>query len=386
MTLPEWFTTQATEVVERIAARWADPAALPSDAPPGSLGGGAAGIALLHTERARTGHGDWATAHAWLARAIEPGADVTDTAGLFTGAPALAFVLHSAADDSRRYQRALRTLDAAVADLTYKRLRAAHQRMEQGRRPAFAEYDLIQGLTGLGCHHLRRDPRHSITGDVLAYLVRLTQPLAVADTLPPWWVHHAPNGGPSTIGGHGNLGLAHGIAGPLALLAIAARQGVVVDGHIDAIHAITDWLDRWRQPDLTWPEVVTATEIRRSDRPSWCYGTPGVARAHQLAAVVTGRADRRQDAEGALLRCIEDSARLTESGLCHGTAGFIRTAWRAAQDSLNPDLADVVTTHLAAALQADLHNPGLLRGASGVALNLHTLAVETDWDRCLALV
>jgi hypothetical protein len=37
---------------------------------PQSLSGGAVGIALLHIERARTGHGDEATAHAWLTEAI----------------------------------------------------------------------------------------------------------------------------------------------------------------------------------------------------------------------------------------------------------------------------------------------------------------------------
>lgn len=36
-----------------------------------SLADGAAGIALLYIERARAGHGDWSTAHAWLSAAGE---------------------------------------------------------------------------------------------------------------------------------------------------------------------------------------------------------------------------------------------------------------------------------------------------------------------------
>jgi hypothetical protein len=40
--------------------------------------------------------------------------------------------------------------------------------------------------------------------------------------------------------------MAHGISGPLALLAPAMRQGITVDGHAAAIHRICHWLDAWR--------------------------------------------------------------------------------------------------------------------------------------------
>ncbi|MGW1807070.1 lanthionine synthetase LanC family protein [Streptomyces sp. NPDC002078] len=51
---------------------------------------------------------------------------------------------------------------------------------------------------------------------------------------------------PRWPGGHGNFGLAHGIAGPLALLAMALRHGHAVPGQTQAIIRICDWLDRWR--------------------------------------------------------------------------------------------------------------------------------------------
>ncbi len=91
---------QALAAVRVIADRLADPAAVhTADSSEGgsgrcrpqSLAGGAAGIALLHIERARAGHGDWATAHAWLSAAVRDDLSAGPNASLFFGAPTLAF-------------------------------------------------------------------------------------------------------------------------------------------------------------------------------------------------------------------------------------------------------------------------------------------------------
>src|SRR5439155_8752570 len=126
-------------------------------------------------------------------------------------------------------------------------------------------------------------------GEVLSYLVRLTQPVTIDDdtVLPGWWTGNAPNDEPSPDwpGGHGNLGIAHGVAGPLALLSLAARDGIEVAGQREAIERICEWLDHWRTGTGTqawWPELVSRREHEAGTstqagpgRPSWCYGTPG---------------------------------------------------------------------------------------------------------------
>ncbi len=43
-------------------------------------------------------------------------------------------------------------------------------------------------------------------------------------------------------------------------------------------------------------------------RPSWCYGTPGIARAGQLAGIATGDAHRQHRYEEALVRCLDNPA------------------------------------------------------------------------------
>ncbi|WP_316959658.1 lanthionine synthetase LanC family protein [Streptomyces sp. TRM68367] len=176
-----------------------------------SLAHGPLGAALLPIERAHRGLTSWRDVHEQLAD-IRPLID-GDTAGLFLGAPAMAYVLHLAAADSDRYAGALDTLDGIVAAHTRPRLVAAHERIDQGRYAAFAEYDLFRGLTGLGALLLRRQPEgHELRG-VLEYLVRLTEPIAGpnGEQLPGWWVGHSPANKTVAQGGHANAGLAHGI-------------------------------------------------------------------------------------------------------------------------------------------------------------------------------
>src|SRR5699024_1154281 len=71
-------------------------------------------------------------------------------------------------------------------------------------------------------------------------------------------------------------------------------------------------------------------------RPSWCYGTPGLARAQQLAGLALGDADRQRMAENALLACVADRTqldRIRDASLCHGAAGLLHTAHRVARDA-----------------------------------------------------
>lgn len=380
------------------------PAAGPGQAQ--SLARGAAGIALLHIERAHSGLAHWDTARAWLAAAASGPVSAADDAGLFNGAPAVAFALHTAGEG--RYPGALARLDDAVRDLAHRRVGQALTRITRGDLPSLAEFDLIYGLTGIGAYLLHRAPGSDALEAVLRYLVRLAEPLqADGATLPGWWTSHDPSftSSPAFPGGHANNGMAHGIAGPLALLARAAMNGSTVDGHGEAIARICAWLDDWRQDDgdgSWWPQWITRKDLhaRRTSqpgpgRPSWCYGTPGLARAQQLAGLATGDTTRQDLAEHALAGCLSDPAqlaRLADTSLCHGWAGLFQTAWRAARDSRTPALADglpAMTGLLAQHARPRAGDSGLLEGDTGLALALHTAASgappASGWDTCLLL-
>jgi hypothetical protein len=378
----------------------------PGRAWPQALADGAAGIALLHIERARSGLGSPDTVHAWLSAATARPVTAATNAGLFFGAPALAFVSHAAAETGR-YRNATASLNEASTAVTRARLAAARKRAGEGTRPAIREYDLVRGLAGLGACHLRTQPGHQVTRDVLSYLVRLTRPASASSEFPPWWTSDSPSGesAPGYPQGHGNFGVSHGISAVLALLSIATIREIRAPGMDEAITRICAWTDQWVQHtggSPWWPGFITAAQARTGTidpvlrpRPSWCYGIAGTARAQQLAALATGDRHRQQTAELAMMTVLLDSSqtdRLPGTGLCHGTAGLLQSACRMAADAASPQLASAIPA-LARRLTAQLSDPApgpwLMDGAAGAALALHTAGTGTQpasgWDAFLLL-
>ncbi|WP_240796179.1 lanthionine synthetase C family protein [Streptomyces sp. RFCAC02] len=368
-----------------------------------SLAHGTAGTALAHIERAHHGLTPWADVHTHLASCAKH-LIAGGSASLYVGAPAIAFALHSAARGTGRYTGALHTLDSRITQLTRQRIQAAHERIDRRIRPRVGEFDLFYGLTGLGSYLLSRERAAPIVREVLTYLVRLTLPLdGDADQLPGWWTELGPSGHRTAEfpGGHGNLGMAHGVTGVLSLLAISTRAGVVVEGQIAAMKRICGLLDRWRQGTETspwWPQWITLAEygtgtVTQSGplRPSWCYGTPGLARAQQLAALALGDTERQRLAERALLACLSDPdqlGRIREAGICHGAAGLLHTTHRVARDAILTGF----DAHLPGLRTLLLEQPpatddGFLDGEAGRELSLLTDqsngVTVSGWDACL---
>ncbi|MFI5729265.1 lanthionine synthetase C family protein [Kribbella sp. NPDC051587] len=378
---------------------------LASDSAKHSLARGAAGQALLSIEQARAGQGSWAKAHEHVMRLTGVPVAAHIESSLFEGATAVAYVL--ASSEQTAYEPALATLDRYIDELTRGRLRRAHQRIDGGLLPELREFDLISGLTGLGVYQLRRRCGGEVLREVLQYLVRLCQPMT-NDGVPGWWTANDTADLPSDHwpGGHGNFGIAHGISGPLALMALAARRGVQVPGQLEAIRAICSWLDRWKQGDAEaawWPGTITRREHQTDllsqagpQRPSWCYSTPGIARAQQLAGLALNDPERQHLAESALHGCITDAAQLTQlrdTSLCHGWAGLVQASRRATADAgpespLAPALPEL-THRLNELVRTDESHgyPELLEGRIGVELVQISAAstVESIWDVCLLL-
>lgn len=374
------------------------------------LGRGLAGTALRQAVLAHNS-GRWEAAHAAAkAMTAQPVSMHDASASLYRGAPAVAYALHTASH--RAYQAALHVLDEQIATLVKSRLTDAHRRMDTQVPPRLREYDLISGLTGLGAYVLSRGSRPDLLQGVLRYLVRLIEEPVIAHGrwMPGWWTSDGPKRQPdkSWPPGHANFGMAHGVSGPIALLALSTRAGHEVPGQRRVLEQACDLLGDWAQPEAgsgCWPEIVGLDQWLRGPsrqpqpgRPSWCYGTPGIARSLQLAALACQRPTTQRLAEDALASCSEDPeqvGRFQDATVCHGWAGLCLALDRAANDA-GPD--SVLHQHRATAqarLTALMERsapppaPGLLTGADGILLTLHTLTpahgVSPGWDTCLLL-
>ncbi|AZS72458.1 lanthionine synthetase [Streptomyces lydicus] len=344
------------------------------------LSEGSLGMALLHIER-----GDLAGARSSLAQAVAGGVSAGGNASLFHGAPALEFVLSCAGRVGRDVRDAVdRVVDA--------RLAAARRRQASGALPHLAEFDLIRGLSGLGALLLTRGEASPRLEEVLAYLVSLSRPVCIEGRQVPGWWSAAGPADEEMSGGHGNNGVAHGIAGALAALSLAVRHGVQVPGQHEAIEVFARWLDTYGCRYWITRDQMSAPEPPEPGpaRPSWCYGQFGIARTQQLAALALNDPARRVAAEDTVAHTLADPAllgRITDASLCHGWAGLLTVARAVADDSPVPDRFTPLIEDLNKRLAADLDRltkPGFMEGRTGARLALDGTNT-TGWARALLI-
>jgi hypothetical protein len=223
------------------------------------------------------------------------------SSGMFSGLAGLAFSALSLSRGGSRYRRLLTALNDALLPQIESQAQKLKQQAIDGL--SFGDFDVISGLAGAGAYLLayhcsRRDDAAAlaVTEAVLEALVALA---GDTDGLPRWWTppHLLGDEEAVALHPHGNLncGLAHGIPGPLGLMALALSSGTVVSGLEEAIDRLAEWLIGYRAPDrwgVNWPYAVPLTRdgvpdraaaSRTPSRAAWCYGAPGVARALWLA-------------------------------------------------------------------------------------------------------
>lgn len=136
--------------------------------------------------------------------------------------------------------------------------------------------------------------------------------------------------------GYINLGLAHGIAGPLVVLSEAYQKGVVVDGHLEAISRIVKIYRTFAYqingstywPDFLSPEHYLKGQrlIRERSRESWCYGAIGIAKVLFTAGTCIGDSRLSNWAYDIIEQKAQsewDELMLESPTLCHGFTGVL---------------------------------------------------------------
>ncbi|MCX5214686.1 lanthionine synthetase C family protein [Kitasatospora sp. NBC_00240] len=394
---------------------------------PCGLAGGDAGIALLcgYLDRWLPDQGWDGVGHGFLTTGLEGVGQRAEqlNPGLYSGLAGTAFAVSALSRGGTRYRRALAALDNELAPRAWAV--AARLAADRPGRPV-SDFDLVSGASGLVATLLPGDghgtpapPAGAALSALLGALVRL----AVPDGLTARWATPPELlGDPSARAtypyGNLNCGLAHGIPGPLSVLALALRAGHRVPGQVAAVRYLADWLTAHRTDDrwgVNWPSALPlpAPDGRppapppTAARSSWCYGSPGTARALWHAGVALDDEKLRAlavEAATAVLRRPVPARQLYSPTFCHGIAGLLQTVLRFAHDTRLPQftagaehLVDELLGHFdparplgyAAVEPGDnrVDRPGLLDGAAGIAMVLLAAATDTEpgWDRLFLL-
>jgi lantibiotic modifying enzyme len=420
------------DVVSAVAARFTDPeqtlaiareaihqSAAPLQPAPEALtfGPGGPALACAYLDRCFPDQSWDLLAHHYLDTQRVPG--VFNYPYLHGGCSGLGFILTLLSRNGTRYQRSIQSINQNLCRFA--------ETIQPGRPSILREgdYDAIAGASGLLAYFLAlRSREPAITRAIerlLTYLIWLTG-RDESTQRARWYI------APEALmteeklqlhpAGYYNCGLAHGIAGPLAALALAWLEGYRIPGQREALTSVSNWLldhsvtDAW---GINWPDVVplpasfTARHWKQLPpaRAGWCYGAPGIARALWLTGAALESASLRQTAiealEAVLRRPIAER-RIASPTLCHGIAGLLTICLHFAQEETSTTLAAHIPTLVTQIL--DLFNPDLplgfrdqerdqvfvdqpawLNGVPGILMALLAAATPTEplWSRALLL-
>jgi class I lanthipeptide synthase len=386
---------------------------------PHGLADGDTGLAVMSAQldRCWPGEGWDITGHQQLtvaARAIERSG--CPNPGLFAGWSGVAFAALGLSRSGTRYRRLRTLLDSVLlrqTDMLIAEARTDRRGMSVGT------FDLISGLTGVGAYLLARDQASGEFDALASVIDALLTITGGEDALPRWYTPPELIADPAQRQfqpyGSLNCGLAHGIPGPLSLMALAMSAGLTMPALDERVRQLADWLIAHRvngKWGITWPSTIPLDARGRTipplpSRTAWCYGAPGVARSLWLAGTALGD-DRLRDTAVEAMKVVYRTPR-AEQGidsptLCHGAAGLLQITLRFAHDTrddLFTGAPEQLVERILLAHEPDsivamrdvehdgrkVERAGLLIGAAGVALALLAAAtdVEPTWDRAFLL-
>lgn len=368
-----------------------------------SLSGGRAGYALLFDSLARSDGNHRYKKHAamFLADAIEAVAAVPMGASLYGGFTGIGW---ATAQLRRGADNGLVEVDKALCN---------HVKLS----PWKGDFDLISGLVGFGVYALERLRNRAANvwaHRCLTRIVNRLEEIAVettdglawftpADLLPPSQREETPEG-------YFNLGLAHGVPGVIAMLGHTYKAGIQRRRTLRLLDSSVKWLLNQKLPTNAgscFSSRVAPGIDRRPSRSAWCYGDPGVAIALLSAARSLGEKSWEEEALKIARHTAErppDQSGILDAGLCHGSAGLahiFNRIYQATGEILFQKTAQFWYERTLQFRQPGkgvggfqsclpkregtahwFDEPGLLTGATGIALALHTAVTSTEpkWD------
>ncbi len=218
--------------------------------------------------------------------------------------------------------------------------------------------------------------------------------------------------------GYINLGLSHGLAGPLAALASIPNTKVL--GKITTLYA--DLFNQNQRITSPWTSEVSAQELKLNqfvthgiDRASWCYGNPGIARTVYRVAKKQKNKELERVAVDYFIGLKDlslNQLQLESPTVCHGISGLLLILNAMERDTGVKEIGVVKQKMMSYLLaQANFDNNlvfkeydfffrgekydkpryfkdiGVLNGSGGIILTLMSLQSRQrlDWERILLI-
>lgn len=263
-------------------------------------------------------------------------------ASAFGGLTDIGFGVYSLYKSTGHYKKFIDSLNKAIITKVEANLEYYNNNLGN---VVMAYYDTIVGLSGVAGYLLlfeRDEMAVDCIKKILNYFIKLTDDIEISNyKVPGWYISsmNQPFEEQRLIykNGNFNFGLAHGIAGPLVILSLAAKKGIEIPEQKEGIYKILSNFKEYKFTNrdglVYWPgrlKFENYINKRVADdlnyRAGWCYGTPGIARAIYIA----GSAINDEESINLSINAMENICKadrdywmLDSPTICHGYAGFL---------------------------------------------------------------
>ena len=332
---------------------------------------------------------------------------------LFMGTTGVCLSLHLASENTL-YPTLRSTLHSQLLkSIRTVYLNPLHQLMQANDFFPSQLYDLMAGVGGAMVyllHYAADKETLALMQEILNVLVYLTDPRMVEKMeVPGWFIpskFRIPDPTKPFDPAYGCLdaGVAHGIAGSLAVLAKAWLKGVTVAGHREAMEKIIFWLKTHRRDidvfEKVWPgrplinPSIQYEEKMEFYHDGWCYGAPSISISLLLTACALKDKPLYQYAVDTISTACARFPKHTTlhcPSFCHGLAGlltmyhqmYLATGEKVFADTvkkLQTNILDLYDDSLPFGFKCQpggndqkkgtVDNPGLLDGSIGIILSL----------------
>ena len=294
--------------------------------------------------------------------------------GGLTGIAASVYLL----SDGKNYSSFVSQLNDLILENINLYIQIATKNLNEGQTTSL-DFETVYGLAGIARYLLilKENKQAEISiKNILEYFIRLNETVNYkGNRIPRYFItmkNQLNNDSENYPGGHLDLGMAHGICGPLSIMALAIEQGYELVNLSETLQDMADELVSWVQKDefgIWWPSKVNYDEYvnkslsdNQKGANGWCYGTPGVARALWICGRALKNEKYKKMAVTAYRslsnRNFED-LNIISPTFCHGLAGLIHLTHLMYIETLDDDLS-VFKNQLITRLLNELDEDSLL--------------------------
>lgn len=244
---------------------------------------------------------------------------------LFSGLSGMGFSIDLASQDGKNYQNLLKKIDAVIIENIYVKI---DNLRKKGLNPI--DYDVISGLSGIGRYLLNRVQYNS---NVTLHLKNILKYFRDIHYSYEGWTISRENqflekDKEYFKKGNINLGLAHGILGPISLFALSYIQGITIENHRQTLKDMAAYIVENRFcKDLRWLYRYNFIKEKNNInyiRNGWCYGNTAIMRTLFLISIALDDSYIKGLSKDIMYQVLNDGfVNLISPTICHGLSSHL---------------------------------------------------------------